>query len=124
MTEEKWPHAKWAEFNTWLAPADWRRSADWAHDYVRQHGHVLPGAEAPESAAKRRSVMAVDERRRELVYDLGTSLAASKEHHVVRLDKIRPWLAEMKSADPRYGEPAASSWRRRRPSRGRSSSPG
>ena len=38
-----------------------------------------------------------------LVHDLGTGLAAKKEQHVVRLDEIRTWLAQIKSSDPRYG---------------------
>ena len=58
----------------------------------------------PNSDAKRRSVVAAMSEGERIILDLGTGLKKSKEQHVVRMDKIRTWLAEMKSSDPRYGD--------------------
>ena len=102
VAEEKWPHQKWVEFNTWLGNGGLEAICFWAHDYVKRRGHVQPGIEAPEFITKQRSVVAAMSDGEKLVYDLGTSLAELKKQHVVRLDWIRTWLAEEKSGR-RYG---------------------
>ena len=102
VTEEKWPHQKWVEFNTWLGNGELEAICFWAHDYVKRHGHVQPGIEAPESVTKQRSVVAAMSDGEKIIYDLGTSLVESKKQRVVRLDRIRSWLAEEKSGR-RYG---------------------
>ena len=103
VTEEKRPHAKWTEFYTWIGNEGLGVICNWAHEYVKQHGHVEPGTEAPYSAAKQRSVMAAMSEGEQFIYDLGASLITIEKEHVVRLDKIRPWLADKKSGDHRFG---------------------
>lgn len=104
VTEEKRSHAKWVEFNEWLALGGLEKICFWARDYVKKNGYVHPGVEAPDSAAKKASVIASLSDGEKLIHDLGTVLATEeKKQHVVRLDKIRTWLAAKKSADARYG---------------------
>ena len=104
VTEKKRPHEKWVELNTWLSDGGLEAIRHWADDHVRQHGHVLPGVEAPGSLAKKRSVVASMSDGERMIFDLGTTLAKTEKQYVVRLDKIRTWLAGKKSADPRYGD--------------------
>lgn len=103
VTEKKRPLEKWTELNGWLADGGLEAICWWAHDFVKKHKPIQTGMEAPLSVAKQEAIIAAMSDGERMVYDLGTSLVECPEHHVVRLDKIRFWLADRKSSNPHYG---------------------
>lgn len=58
VTEDKKPPAFWRKFNLWL----WNdhgleKIFNWAHEFVKQHGHVENGEEAPMTEVKNQMVL-------------------------------------------------------------------
>lgn len=104
ITEEKWPRETWVAFNNWLAAGGLEIILWWAAAYVRQHGAVEAGREAPPSAAKAEMVVAGYSDGERQVFYLAASLARFAPHAVIRLDKVRNWLATVKSGDIKYGD--------------------
>jgi hypothetical protein len=107
VTEQKRPHQEWVELNAWLEAGGLEAISYWAHDFVKAHGHVPPGVEAPDSIMKNQSIVASMSDGEKLIYYLGSNLAELNPKQVVRLDELRIWLAGKKSADRQYGDTGA-----------------
>jgi hypothetical protein len=53
VSEAKPPHEYWIKLHSWLAHEDgYRKVKLWAQHYVRDHGYVAPGSEAPWTRTK------------------------------------------------------------------------
>src|SRR5262249_1441916 len=98
VTERKKEREYWAWlYDEWLPDGGFEIIVWWAHEYVKQHGHVPSGQHAPDTAAKRRSIKAGMSEGEQIVVDLGERLKELKEPRLMRLDKIRLWLASKKA---------------------------
>jgi hypothetical protein len=68
VSEQKQPHDYWKRLHDWCELEDgYRKVKQWAKDYVEQHGHVEPGAEAPWTPAKRDMIEESDTPAQELI---------------------------------------------------------
>jgi hypothetical protein len=113
VTEELRGHSYWSELNAWLQSDDALPAiAAWAHDYVREHGVVAPGQHAPMSSAKQRTIEEGRSDGERIISEFGLDLADFGQQAVVRLDKVRDWLAGRKAdLDHRqYGEDGKRMW--------------
>jgi hypothetical protein len=111
ITNRKRGEAFWTEFNEWLqAGRALPAIAAWAHAYVKKHGPVPPSQHAPMSKAKNRAIEEARSDGEHLIALLGQELEElgaftfrdgaivnHGERVVLRLDKIRTWLAERKA---------------------------
>jgi hypothetical protein len=104
VTEELRPHEHWIGLHDWLDEDGLAKIAYWAQGYVIEHGHVQRGLHAPASERKREVVMANMSDGEQFVAELGDRLRDMAERRLMRLDKVRSWLASKKSGIPRYGD--------------------
>jgi Family of unknown function (DUF5906) len=103
ITETKREHSYWRKLNDWLVNGGLEIIAWWTQDYVKKHGHVETGLEAPMSEAKRRAIKAAMSEGEQMIVELGERLTERKQQTVIRLDAIRNWLADQKSKSPEFG---------------------
>jgi hypothetical protein len=98
IIEQKRRRLWFQAFRAWLFERDGLAIiAHWAQEYIKQHGHVRTGDEAPLSTAKRRTIEESRSDGERLVHGLGEQIKArAPQKVVVRLDKIRIWLAGRK----------------------------
>jgi hypothetical protein len=103
--------AYWQKFNAYLNDGGLEAISWWAAEYVKDPRHVVQAGEhAPDSEAKDLSVFASMSDGERLIHDFGEDLAESSSANVprcvVRLDKLRDWLAHKTRAlnHDKYGE--------------------
>jgi hypothetical protein len=104
VTEETRPLEYWQSLHDWLDEDGLTKIAHWARSYVTKHGHVQRGLHAPASERKREVAIANMSDGEQFVAELGDRLRDLAEHRLMRLDKVRIWLASKKSGIPRYGD--------------------
>jgi hypothetical protein len=98
ITEEGRPLKYFRALRHWLFEQDGLAViAHWAQEYVKEHGIIETGAHAPTSTAKRHAIEESRSDGERLVHDLGMHIKEGKQKMVVRLDKIRGWLASKKA---------------------------
>jgi hypothetical protein len=68
VSEQKQPHEYWKKLYDWAELEDgYRKIKQWAKDYVAEHGHVEPGAEAPWTPFKKIMIEESDSPGQELI---------------------------------------------------------
>jgi len=109
IIESKRPTEYFTGFRSWLQDGGLTFIANWAREYVAEHGPVLAGEHAPLSDAK---VQTIEDSRSEgelLIAELGDILIDDQKEGkniVLRLDHVREWLAGRKARldRRRFGE--------------------
>jgi hypothetical protein len=114
VTEEKQDQDYWKTFNNWLNDDGLSIIAQWAEDYVAEHGAVQTWEEAPPTERKNQILVEGYSDGQKFVHELGMAMIAAGRHGkkpdedpkeiVMRLDKVRDWLAGKKMGKGSYGD--------------------
>jgi hypothetical protein len=104
VTEETKPLAYWTALHEWLQAGGLSHIHQWAIDFVHANGPVRKGEVAPATEAKRQTVVAAMSEGERLVDNVGEALAYCYRPVAIRLDELRSWLAQAKSAMPEFGD--------------------
>ena len=101
VTESGKPTEYFIRLRAWLQEEDGlAKIANWAQEYGKGHGRVLAGEHAPLSDAKRQTIEDSRSEGERLIVQLGDTLIDDQKEGkniVLRLDKVREWLAGRKA---------------------------
>lgn len=96
LTEEKRPKDYWSGLYGWLAAGGYGIVAQWAEQFVGEHGSVKPGDEAPTTARKEELIedsRPSEERRVAVIADAAKKKAEARDEQVILVeDDIADWL--------------------------------
>ena len=93
VTEILKPEEWWRELHHWLKGDGLSSIAWWASEFVEKYGAVVTGRHAPMTSAKRAVINESRSDGQRLAYELAERIAAMDEQVVLRVDRVREWVA-------------------------------